>query len=55
MKDIVDVNIAGIAFKLDAEAFALLDGYLYKIRERYGSSPDGNEILEDIEARIAES
>ena len=54
MKDIVDVNIAGIAFKLDAEAFALLDGYLYKIRERYGSSPDGNEILEDIEARIAE-
>lgn len=54
MKNIINVSIAGIAFKLDEEAYALLDNYLQKIRSAYGNSPEGSEILNDIEARIAE-
>lgn len=54
MKEIINVSIAGIAFKLDNEAFAALDNYLSKIRESYTGSEDGAEIISDIEARIAE-
>ncbi len=54
MKDIVNVSIAGIAFRLDADAYARLSDYLDRVRAGYGDSPDGREIQSDIEARIAE-
>ena len=54
MKNIVKASIAGIAFKLEETAYNKLEGYLNRIRSSYGNSPDGEEILSDIEARIAE-
>ena len=54
MKEIENVSIAGIAFKLEDEAYGKLKNYLDQIRESYGDSSDGREILDDIEARIAE-
>ena len=54
MKGIVNVSIAGIAFKLEDEAFARLERYLNDIRSGYGNTADGEEIMSDIEARIAE-
>lgn len=54
MKDIVNVSIAGIAFKLEEGAYTKLNGYLQQIRDSYGGSSDGAEILSDLEARIAE-
>ncbi|MDR2937091.1 MAG: PspC domain-containing protein [Rikenellaceae bacterium] len=54
MKEIVNVSIAGISFRLDDEAYARLDDYLDQLRKRYASTPDGGEIIGDIETRIAE-
>lgn len=54
MKGIINVSIAGIAFKLEEEAFSRLEKYLASIRNHYGNSPEGKEIQADIEARIAE-
>ncbi len=54
MKEIVNVSIAGISFRLDDEAYVQLDGYLGQLKKRYASTLDGGEIIGDIEARIAE-
>jgi phage shock protein PspC (stress-responsive transcriptional regulator) len=54
MKGIIHVSIAGIAFRLEDEAYTRLSDYLGRIEKSYGHSADGQEILTDIEARIAE-
>ena len=54
MKGIVNVSIAGIAFRLDEVAYTRLDDYLRQIRGSYGDSTEGEEIVSDLEARIAE-
>ncbi len=54
MKEIEKVSIAGISFMLDKDAFGKLKGYLSGVEEAYRNDPDGDEIVSDIEARIAE-
>ena len=54
MKDVVKVSISGISFVFDAEAYAVMKGYIDKLEKGYASNPDGREIVADIEARIAE-
>ena len=54
MNNTVNVSIAGVAFVLDAEGYALLKDYLVRIEVGYKGNPDGAEILSDIEARISE-
>jgi len=54
MNNTVNVSIAGVAFILDAEGYALLKDYLVRIEVGYEGNPDGAEILSDIEARIGE-
>lgn len=54
MNEITNVNIAGIAFRFDNEAYTTLNAYLEKINKHYGKDPEGVEIISDIEARIAE-
>lgn len=54
MKEVKKCSISGIAFTLDADAFALLDRYLDSLKEAYAETADGGEIVADIEARIAE-
>ncbi len=54
MNNTVNVSIAGVAFILDAEGYALLKDYLVRIEVGYKGNPDGTEILSDIEARISE-
>jgi phage shock protein PspC (stress-responsive transcriptional regulator) len=54
MKGIVNVNIAGIAFRLDEAAYDRLNDYLRQIGHRYGDSSEGREITGDLETRIAE-
>lgn len=54
MKGIVNVNIAGIAFRLDDAAYGRLDDYLRRIRESYDDPAEGAEITGDLEARVAE-
>ncbi|MFR9523080.1 MAG: PspC domain-containing protein [Rikenellaceae bacterium] len=54
MKDIKHCSISGVAFTIEIDAYDSLHTYLESIRERYTDNPDGEEILADIEARIAE-
>lgn len=54
MKKTVKINIGGVIFHLDDDAYALLQNYLTAINQRFASSDEGKEIISDIEHRIAE-
>ena len=54
MDQIKKCSLAGISFTLEADAYAALEGYIQSLQEAYKSTPDGEEIVADIEARIAE-
>ncbi len=54
MKEVIKCSLSGIAFTLDADAYALLSNYLESLKATYAETPDGDEIVADIEARIAE-
>ena len=54
MKEVKKCSISGIAFTLDIDAYTLLEQYLESLKAAYAATPDGDEIVADIEARIAE-
>ncbi len=54
MKKTIKINIGGIVFQLDDDAYDKLKIYLDLIGRRFGHSAEGKEIVEDIERRIAE-
>ncbi|MEQ9187163.1 MAG: PspC domain-containing protein [Cryomorphaceae bacterium] len=54
MKKTVQVNLSGQVFTLDEDAYDLLSGYLKRIGRLYERSAGKDEILSDIELRIAE-
>jgi len=54
MKKTVQVNLSGQVFTLDEDAYELLSGYLNKIGRLYERSVGKDDILSDIESRIAE-
>ncbi len=54
MKKTLTVNISGIVFHIDEDAYRRLDAYLVRIRRHFSSEKDGEEILSGIEDRIAE-
>ncbi|MFW5663678.1 MAG: PspC domain-containing protein [bacterium] len=54
MKKTVTVNIGGIVFHIDEDAYEKLNLYLARIRENLSTEDGTDEILSDIESRIAE-
>jgi phage shock protein PspC (stress-responsive transcriptional regulator) len=54
MKRIETVSINGILFSIDGEACCKLNEYLDTLNEYFKHEHGGNEIIADIEARIAE-
>ncbi|MBL4651871.1 MAG: PspC domain-containing protein [Flavobacteriales bacterium] len=54
MKKTVTVNISGIVFTMDEDAYDVLQKYLGKIKGYFSKSDGQDEIIADIEARIAE-
>ncbi|MCK5170720.1 MAG: PspC domain-containing protein, partial [Bacteroidales bacterium] len=54
MKKTVKINISGVIFHLDEDAYQILQNYLTAINQRFASSEEGKEIISDIEHRIAE-
>jgi phage shock protein PspC (stress-responsive transcriptional regulator) len=54
MKKTVQVNLSGQIFTLDDDAYQRLSAYLNQIGRLYSNSPGKDEILQDIEVRIAE-
>jgi len=54
MKKTVNVNIGGMMFHLDDDAFEKLNNYLNTLKTKFGKMEGGDEIIGDIESRIAE-
>ena len=54
MKEVKKCSISGVAFTMDTDAYEALDAYLDSLKNFYKDTPDGTEIVADIEARIAE-
>ncbi len=54
MKEVRKCSLCGVAFTFDADAYETLSEYLKSLRTNYRDTADGEEILADIEARIAE-
>ncbi len=54
MKKNINVNISGLLFNIDEDAFAALQNYLERLKQHFGDDESGREIINDIESRIAE-
>ncbi|MFO7615781.1 MAG: PspC domain-containing protein, partial [Bacteroidales bacterium] len=54
MKKTIKVNLGGVVFQLDDDAYDLLRRYLDRLEARFSQQPGGSEILNDIEVRMAE-
>ena len=54
MKKTFTINISGSIFHIDDDAFEKLQKYLHILNKHFGQAIEGQEILQDIEARIAE-
>jgi phage shock protein PspC (stress-responsive transcriptional regulator) len=54
MKKTVNVSLGGVVFSLEEDAFRELSAYLNRLEIHFSKEPDKREILNDIEARMAE-
>ncbi len=54
MKKTLNLSIGGALFSVEEDAFEKLDSYIGQIRTHFEGNPDRDEILADIEGRIAE-
>ncbi len=53
MNTTININLAGMAFQIDDDAYKMLRSYLESI-ERELTSEDSSEVMRDIESRVAE-
>ena len=53
MNKTVNINLAGIVFHIDENAFETLNNYLNELKNHFKNEEGGDEILKDIEGRIA--
>ena len=54
MKKTISVNLSGSMFVLDEDAYQVLDNYLKQLNRHFANEEGKQEIIADIEARIAE-
>jgi phage shock protein PspC (stress-responsive transcriptional regulator) len=54
MKKTIQINIAGIVFNIEEDAYEKLSAYLRSIQQYFSNFEGSEEITSDIEARIAE-
>lgn len=54
MNKTVTINIAGMVFHIEEDAFERLKSYLDSLRHKFSAEEGRDEILADIESRIAE-
>ena len=54
MKRNITVNLYGSLYNIDEDAYELLNQYLSNIHAFFSKQPDGSEVADDIEARVAE-
>ena len=54
MKRTFTINISGTVFYIEEDAYEVLQKYMVNLKNHFGDSDEGKEIVSDIEARIAE-
>lgn len=54
MKKTINVNLGGMAFIMDENAFEALHNYLETLKRKFSNQAEREEIMSDIESRIAE-
>ncbi len=54
MRKTLNINLGGMAFIIDENAFELLHNYLEALKRKFSNETEREEILNDIEARIGE-
>ena len=54
MKTTENISLAGYAFTIETDAYETLSRYLAEIRKGFEGDPSADEIVSDIEERIAE-
>lgn len=54
MNKTISINLNGMLFNLEEGAYTRLFNYLNEIRHNFKNTEGGNEIIQDVEARIAE-
>ena len=54
MKKTLTVNLGGTVYHIDEDAYVLLDNYLNNLKYHFRSEADADEIVKDMENRIAE-
>ncbi len=54
MKKTFTINISGTIFHIEEDAYEKLQGYFVRLKNHFGNSNEGREIINDIEGRIAE-
>ena len=54
MNKTVNINLANRLFHIDEEAYLKMQRYLESVKRSFANTPGSDEILADIEARIAE-
>lgn len=54
MKKNITINLCGRLYQIDEDAYEILQQYISSLRSVFGKSEGGDEIVDDIEARIAE-
>lgn len=54
MNEIMKVKISGVTLGMSQEACGALSDYVATLKRAYGTTPEGKEVVADIEARIVE-
>lgn len=54
MKKTININLGGLVFKIDDDAYERLNLYLEALKNKFHNVDERNEIIQDIEYRFAE-
>ena len=54
MNEIMKVKVSGVTLGMSQEACGALSDYIATLERAYGTTPEGKEVVADIEARIVE-
>ena len=54
MNKTISINIGGMIFQIDEEAYKILEQYIESLKQHFATTDGRDEIIQDIEARIGE-
>ena len=54
MKTTENISLCGYGFRIETDSYDVLDTYLGEVRKAFSTDPSADEIIDDIEERIAE-